>query len=138
MPLTTSPTSTVPGYPMQFDQPQGRRPSILSQLAGGEGSQDQGRTRSPSYQSLNSASRSERTNDSANAFVEFFADLQGMSRSAFPSFFFTKYDEQNPLPGFGGEDHAMSGIEFQTPRTTMPSVANMPRMDSQREHFMRS
>jgi hypothetical protein len=39
-----------------------------------------------------------------HAYLDLFPELWGTSASEFPGMFFTKFDEHNPLPGFGGND----------------------------------
>lgn len=53
---------------------------------------------------------------SAGAYMEYFNDPPNTSASAFPGLFYTNFDEQNPLPGFGVDDLMREYVEGeQTP-----------------------
>jgi hypothetical protein len=66
-----------------------------------------------------------------HAYLDLFSDLWDTSASDFPGMFFTKFDEQNPLPGFGGNDsdHIMGGTENE--RQKLPRIAMMASSGSQ-------
>lgn len=126
---TTSGSSAAPSLPAHVDHPPFPKPLSRIRNTSGEGSPDQPYPRSLTYTSPYSVSRPETADSSAPAYFDVFSDIQDTCGPGFPSFFFTKFDEQNPLPGFGGEDHAMSGVEFQAQR--VPSVVSMLGAEAQ-------
>lgn len=53
------------------------------------------------------------------SYVNYFVEPLDSTSAAFPGLFYTTFDEQNPLPGFGDDEHtAMGGYEESegTPR----------------------
>ncbi|KAH3987462.1 hypothetical protein HBH64_017910 [Parastagonospora nodorum] len=125
----TSGSSAAPRQPAHVDNRPFPKPLSRIRYSSGEGSPDQLYPRSPTYTSPYSVSRPETADSSAPVYFDVFSDLQDTCGPDIPSFFFTNFDEQNPLPGFGGEDHAMSGVEFQAQR--VPSVVSMLGVEAQ-------
>jgi len=126
---TTSGSSAAPSQPAHVDHPLFPKPLSRIRNTSGERSPDQLYPRSPTYTSPYAVSRPETAESSAPAYFDAFSDLPDTCGPGFPSFFFMNFDEQNPLPGFGGEDHAMGGVECQAQR--VPSVVSMLGMEAQ-------
>ncbi|KAL5119482.1 hypothetical protein ACEQ8H_002547 [Pleosporales sp. CAS-2024a] len=59
----------------------------------------------------------------APKYVDVLSGMGDASASAFPVSFLTRFDEQNPLPGFGAEEHSTRGMEDHVQmRAGIPSL----------------